>query len=274
MTASAYVMLQGERVYYETGGAETGKALVFVHGIGAGNSSHLYRRNTEVLAKGYRIYAFDFPGFGRSGARAMRYTNDLYTGVLKDFLREVVREPAAIVAGSLGSDYAIRAAVEEPALITRLLLANPSGYGEVNGPPDPGRYDLFAKSFVGDVTFSLLRTDLGLNFFLWYSVYLDRSLVTPEVTALYSGNLQGPDKQYAPFSFFAGFLSQPVRDLWPRTTQPTLLVWGSDDVFTPLERGKAMVADRAVELVVLPARAIPYDERATEFNEIALRFLN
>ena len=271
MTGSAYVVLQGERVYYESGGS--GTPVVLVHGIGAGNSSHLYRNNTAALAARHRVYAFDFPGFGRSGARAMRYTNDLYVAVLQDFLRQVVREPAAIVGGSLGADYAVRAAVETPELITRLLLSNPSGFGNLNGAADEGRWNLFANSLVGDIAFGLIRTDLGLNVFLWNSVYLDRSLVTPEVTALYSGNLRDAHKQYAPYSFFSGYLNQPAEPYWSRATQPTLLVWGSDDVFSPLREAEQFLKARQVPLVVLPARAIPYDERAADFNRIALDFL-
>jgi pimeloyl-ACP methyl ester carboxylesterase len=105
MTESHFVMLEGERVYYEAGGPTDGKfaPVLFIHGIGAGNSSHLWRENTASLAKTRRVYAFDFPGFARSGARAMRYTNDLYAGVVEQLLRQVIKAPAALVGGSLGS---------------------------------------------------------------------------------------------------------------------------------------------------------------------------
>jgi len=285
MERSAYVLLEGERVYYEVGGK--GSPVVLVHGIGAGNSSHLWRQNTAALAQQHRVYAFDWPGFARSGARARQYTNDLYTQVLRAFLQQVVGEPAAVVAGSLGSDYTIRVAAESPQLITRMLLSNPTGYDQFGTGDKESRalltttsrrnqelYDRFSQTFLGDVVFSLLASEGGLNFFLYSFVYLDQNRVTPELTQIYLQNLQSSSKQYAPFSFFAGFLEQPVPDLWPRTKQPTLLVWGSEDVFTPIRFAEPMLKARPeVRLEVLPARAIPYDEAFERFNQIALAFL-
>ena len=285
MEKSAFVNLAGEWVYYEVGGQ--GSPVVFVHGIGAGNSSHLWRENTAVVAKTHRVYAFDFPGFARSGARAIQYTNDLYTQVLREFIRDVVKERSMVVAGSLGADYTIRVAVESPDLISRMLLSNPSGY-DLNKPENKeGRtlltttsarnqslYDQFANTFLGDLIFTTLQSPAGLNFFLYNYVYLDWRRVTDDLTNIYRENLQGPNKKYVPFSFFAGFLEQPVVDLWSKATQPTLLVWGRDDIFTPIRFSVPMLeARKDVQFEVLNARAIPYDEDFKKFNQLAEDFL-
>lgn len=276
MTESRFVTLEGERVYLEVGGK--GTSVVMVHGIGAGNSSHLWRENTGVLTRSHRVYAFDWPGFARSGARPIAYTNDLYVAVLRAFIRDVVREPVAIIGGSLGSDYAIRVAAENPELVTRMLLSNPTGYTGTTFNERAGRrpdtFRLFTETLVGGLTFGAVQSEGGLNFFLYNTVYLDWRRVTPEVTNTYLENLQGPAKQYAPFSFFSGFLDQSVRTLWPQTRQPALLVWGSDDVFTPIGFAQEFLKARPdVKLEVLRGRAIPYDEDADRFNTLALAFL-
>lgn len=282
---SAYVLLEGERIYYEVGGR--GSPVVLVHGIGAGNSSHLWRQNTAALAKEHRVYAFDWPGFARSGARAIQYTNDLYTRVLTAFIQEVVKEPVAILAGSLGSDYSIRVAAENPSLVTRMVLSNPTGYDQFGSGDKESRafltttsrrnqdfYNRLSQSFLGDLIFSAVASEGGLNFFLYFFVYLNQGLVTPDITQIYLQNLQGQSKQYAPFAFFAGFLEQPLPEYWPRTQQPTLLVWGSEDVFTPIRFAEPMLKARPeVRLEILPTRAIPYDEAWETFNRIALEFL-
>lgn len=287
LTHSAYATLQGERVYYEWGGFQ-GSPVVMVHGIGAGNSSHLWRENTESLAASHRVYAFDWPGFARSGARARQYTNDLYVAVLEDFIREVVGEPVAIVAGSLGSDYSIRVAAENPELVTQMLLSNPTGYDLVNPENKEGRafitttsarnegfYEQLSGSFLGPLIWSIIDSEGGIDFFLLNFVYLDRSRVTPELTQIYLDNLEGANKQYAPYSFFAGFLEQPVVDYWPRLSQPTLLVWSKDDIFTPIRYAEPMLEDRPdVRLELLTGRAIPYDEDAEHFNALAKDFLH
>jgi pimeloyl-ACP methyl ester carboxylesterase len=287
LDSSAIVTLASEPVYYEVGGPKTGSPVVFVHAIGGGNSSHLWRENTAALAKTHRVYAFDWPGFARSGAKAQRYTNDLYVQVLEQFLREVVGQPSAVIAGNIGSDYTIRVAAENPDLITRMILANPNGY-DVNGiesrddravftttsSRDPDLYKLFTETPIGFFTFGALHSNDGLNFFLYNYVYLDKKRVTPELTKIYYDNLSGPNKQYAPFSFFSGFLEQPVAGLWEKTTQPALLVWAPDDVFSPIRYAeKFMEARPDVPLKFLTGRAIPYDEDFERFNEIAVEFL-
>jgi pimeloyl-ACP methyl ester carboxylesterase len=287
LDSSAIVTIVGEPVYYEVGGPKTGSPVLLVHPIGGGNSSHLWRENTAALAKTHRVFAFDWPGFARSGAKAQQYTNDLYVKVLEQFIRKVVGGPTAVVAGNLGSDYTIRVAAEHPELITRMLLSNPTGY-DVNATEDrsdrfalavtsarnPDRYKLFSETLVGNLTYGTLRSEGGLNFFLYNYVYLDWRRVTPELTNIYLENLTGPNKQYAPFSFFSGFLEQPVAGLWERTKQPTLMVWAPDDVFTPIRYSKQFLKARPeVPLKLLKGRAIPYDEDFEAFNTLAVEFL-
>ena len=286
MTSSNFITLQGERVYYESGGNQ-GTPVVLVHGIGAGNSSHLWANNSRVLSKSHRVYAFDWPGFARSGARAKLYTNDLYVAILKDFIREVIGEPVNAIGGSLGADYIIRVAAENPELITRMLLSNPAGYDALEPENREGRafvtsdsarnenfYNLLTTSVVGTLIYDVIDSPTGIDLFLLNAVYLDSSLVTPEVTQIYLDNLEGDNKAYAPFSFFAGYLEQSVVEFWPKTTQPSLLVWGSDDVFTPIRFSEPFLELRPeVELEVLNARAIPYEEASEAFNALALKFL-
>lgn len=285
MERSVYIQLEGHRVYYEVGGQ--GSPVVMVHGIGAGNSSHLWRQNTAALAREHRVYAFDWPGFARSGAQSVKYTNELYVKVLKAFIEQVVGQPTAIVASSLGSDYSVRLAVEQPRLITRLVVSNPAGYDVLEAENKDFRvlvssstranqrfYDQLTTTPLGDLVFSLVTGEGGLNFFLYFSVYWDSSLVTPEITQLYLQNLQGVNKQFAPFAFFSGFLEQPIKSYWPKLTQPALLVWGKDDVFTPIRYAQQMLNDRPnTQFQVLRGRAIPYEEDAVSFNKLALDFL-
>ena len=80
-------------------------------------------------------------------------------------------------------------------------------------------------------------------------------------------------KALAPFSFFSGFLDQDVSQLWAKVQQPTHMVWGSEDIFTPIAESQAFLEARPVPFAVLKARAVPYDEAFIKFNAIALKFL-
>ena len=74
-------------------------------------------RTFDVLAKDFRVYAFDLLGFGFSDKpAAAEYSADLYVELISDFLREVSGYPANVIASSLGAAYAIRVADEHPEL--------------------------------------------------------------------------------------------------------------------------------------------------------------
>ena len=53
------------RVFYKTAGLDNaGPPLVFIHGIGAGASSFMWRKNFDELARDFPVYALDLLGFG------------------------------------------------------------------------------------------------------------------------------------------------------------------------------------------------------------------
>ncbi|WP_027481135.1 alpha/beta fold hydrolase, partial [Deinococcus pimensis] len=259
-------------VYYESGG--TGPAVVLIHGVGGGNSGHQWRLNTAALAREHTVYVLDLPGFGRSPVEAKPYTADLYTGVLREFLREVTPGGASVVASSLPAAYVINIAAQEPALVRRLVLVSPTGLDRLVDAPNEGFYRALTTTPLGALIAGVLRGRTGINYFLTRQVYLDTSRVTPEVTDLYARNLRGPNREFPVFSFISGKLNAGVRESWPRVTQPTLLVWGSDDVNTPVAGAEAFTALRpGVRLEVLRGRAIPNDEQAAEFDRLTLDFL-
>ncbi len=125
------------RVFYKTSGAEnSGLPLVFIHGIGAGSSSFMWRKNFDELAKHFRVYAFDLLGFGFSDKPATApYSADLYVELITDFIREVSGYPSNVIASSLGAAYAIRVADEHPELINAMVLNGPTGSDTLNRRP-------------------------------------------------------------------------------------------------------------------------------------------
>jgi len=67
------------RVFYKTAGQQnSGLPLLFVHGVGAGVSSFMWRKNFDDLSSSFRVYAPDLLGFGLSDKPATAaYSADL-----------------------------------------------------------------------------------------------------------------------------------------------------------------------------------------------------
>src|SRR5437762_12543623 len=125
------------RVFYKTSGVENpGPPLVFIHGVGGGSSSFMWRKNFDELANEFRVYAFDLLGFGFSDKPAVAsYSADFYVELITDFIREVSGYPANVIASSLGAAYAIRVADEHPELINSMVLNGPAGADALNRRP-------------------------------------------------------------------------------------------------------------------------------------------
>src|SRR5438045_9502504 len=87
----------GAITYRETG---SGQALVLLHGIGSGSAGWLFQ--LESL-KGYRLIAWDAPGYGASEALKMPQPRPAdYAGALHAFLDRLLLKDVVIVGSSLG----------------------------------------------------------------------------------------------------------------------------------------------------------------------------
>jgi pimeloyl-ACP methyl ester carboxylesterase len=272
MTSSAFFSQPGtERVYYETGG--TGSSVVFIHGIGGGNSSMQWQKNASLLSSRHKVFVLDLPGFARSGARPILYDSTVYINAIESFLTNVVKAPAAIVCSSLACAYSTKIAVEKPELISKLLLVSPTGIDRLVNPPNPGFYDSLANGVLGPVLYNVLKSSSGIGFFLYNQVYLDWRLADDEIIKLYQGNLEGSAKGYPVFAFISQYANLSVKDLWGRVTQPARIIWGTDDVNTPVSGAAAFLELKKVPLDVIRGRAIPNDESPEPFNLLMLEFL-
>lgn len=272
MTSSAFVTAAGvERLYYESGGQ--GSSVVLIHGVGGGNSSMQWQKNAQALTSKHKVFVVDLPGFARSGARPILYDNTVYTAAIENFLKNVVREPAAIVCSSLACAYSTKIAVEKPELISKLLLVSPTGIDRLVNPPNPGFYDSLINGVLGPVLYNVLKSPSGIGFFLYNQVYLDWRLADDEIIKLYQGNLEGSAKGYPVFAFISQYANQSVKELWGRVTQPSQIIWGTEDVNTPVSGAAAFLELKKVPLHVLKGRAIPNDESPTAFNNLMLEFL-
>src|SRR5450432_4174573 len=95
------------RVFFKMAGLQNeGPPLVFIHSVGAGASSFMWRKNFDPLSQDFPVYALDLLGFGFSDKPGSApYSSDLYVELISDFIREVSGYPANIIASSLGAAY-------------------------------------------------------------------------------------------------------------------------------------------------------------------------
>jgi pimeloyl-ACP methyl ester carboxylesterase len=214
-------------VFYKVSGPESAPALVLLHAPGIGASSYEMRNIMEPLATAFRVYAPDLPGFGLSDRLHIDYSAALYTLLVEDFLRDVVQQPATLVASGLSCNYAVAVAQRSPALCERLVLLSPTTL--FGSHPRQVLPPAFAQAPVlATLLYSLASTRPALRYVVRRQRAADHSEVAPEeINYLYAASHQFGAAR-APMALLAGKLEVDVSDEFANLKQPTLLLWGTE----------------------------------------------
>lgn len=122
------------KIHYAEGPAH-GRPLILIHGTTSRWQGFL--PILPQLSFRYHTYALDLRGHGSSGRVPGAYRFVDYAEDIMHFLREQVREPAALLGHSLGGAIAAQVAADAPDLTYALILEEPANpivreRGEVN----------------------------------------------------------------------------------------------------------------------------------------------
>lgn len=263
------------KVFHKTSGSrQTGAPLVFVHGIGAGSSSFMWRKNFDPLARDFRVFAFDLLGFGFSDKPATApYSADLYVELISDFIREVAGSPADIVASSLGASYAIRVADEHPELVKSMVLIAPTGADKLNTRPGMAGaafYGLLQSPVLGTSFYNVMASERNIRDYARKYLFYDHRRVTNRLIANLYATSHQPGAQHAISAFLAGYLNTDTRAAFSRLSQSVTLVWGQQDVITPVEQAATLLeANPRARLEIFDyCRMMPEQEQPEKFNAL------
>jgi pimeloyl-ACP methyl ester carboxylesterase len=266
---------QHGNIFYKTAGAENaGPPLLFVHGIGAGASSFMWRRNFDALARDFRVYALDLLGFGFSDKPAnASYSAELYVELIADFIREVAGVPAHIVASSLGAAYSVLVASEQPELVSSLALIAPTGAGSLRARPGmtgAAFYGLLQSPVLGTSFYNVIASERSIRDYARKELFYDRRRATPRLVAQYYATSHQPGAQHAIAAFLSGYLNTDTRESFMRLTQPVTLVWGKQDEANPIERAAELLSlnPRAGLEIFDRCRMMPQEEQPERFNAL------
>jgi pimeloyl-ACP methyl ester carboxylesterase len=254
------VRIGGLEIAYERVGE--GPPLAFVHG--AGEDGRVWQPQLSALADEFTVVAWDEPGAGRSSDLPADFGLTEYANCLAALIEAVELGPAHVAGLSWGGTVALELYRHHPELVATLILADTyAGWKgslseeEVRARVEGAHRLLAAPAeefdptlpglFVGDppAEFASLLADMA-------------ACVRPEsfrVALLVMGEAD-------------------QRDLLPRITVPTLLIWGEQDVRSPLSVARQF--ERTIpdaHLVVIPrAGHVSNLERPEEFNDAVREF--
>ena len=265
------VDVAGTKINYVEKGE--GSPLILIHGGGPGASGvSNYRKNIDAFAACHRVIVPDLPGFGLSENKYE--PGAIFTALSKIIigLMDVLDiEKADLVGNSLGGGTSLRAALDHPQRIRKLVLMGPGGSLPAHTPmPTEGLLRMMNFYRGEGPTMEKVKKVIQLLVF-------DPSAITESLLEERLKACMREDVVKAPP--LRNGLGHPDDLLWRQPLenikQETLLIWGREDRVIPLDcYVPLMKTIPNAQLHVFPnCGHWAQWEKADEFNELVLNFL-
>ncbi len=253
-------------------GAET---VVMLHGSGPGASGWAnFSRNIEPLvAAGYRVILMDCPGWSRSdpivcsGSRS-----DLNATALKGLLDALDLDRVHILGNSMGGHSAVAFALANPARVGKLVLMGGGTGGASPFTPMPTEGIKLLQGLYREPSIDNLKKMMSV--FVYDSSDLTEALFQARLD-----NMLGRRDHLDNFVKSMAANPRQFPDFSPRLGEisaPTLIVWGSNDRFVPMDTGLRLLAGLPNAELHVFNRCGHWAqwEHADKFNRLVLDFLS
>jgi pimeloyl-ACP methyl ester carboxylesterase len=250
---------------------------LLVHSVNAAASAAEVAPLYDHYSQTRPTYAMELPGYGLSDRSGRAYTIRLMTDALLAALAHIrsLHGGAAVdvLAVSLSSEYAARAACEAPGAIRRLALVSPTGFSRAKrhyGTPGASRaipwlHRFFSNPAWSQSLFNTLTRPAVVRYFL------QRTFGRPQIDdTLWHYCVQTarqPGAKHAPLYFLSAYLfAADINTLYEKLACPVWVSMATRGDFTDY-RGRSTVEGRANwQFHLIDGGALPYFEDVTGFT--------
>jgi pimeloyl-ACP methyl ester carboxylesterase len=136
-----YLTANGVRLHYQQAGQ--GPDVVLLHAVTSNLAVWLFINLIDVLARDYRVTAYDLRGHGASAVTPTGYTSAEMAEDFRHLHEGLGLGPACLVGHSFGAVVALHAAVLYPERVAGLILSDPYFPGLAHVEPNLGRTPLW-----------------------------------------------------------------------------------------------------------------------------------
>ncbi len=236
-------MVDGRPIAYECVGE--GETIVFVHGLSG--STLWWRRNIPELARHYRLYLVDLPGFGAMRRHRQHFRLEKAAEWLYAWTEAVGLDSFYLIGHSMGGYICMDLAVRHPEKVKRLILVSP--------------ISIPRESSVVRFIPHLMRSGRRTMPAFWPIL-------------LFDGMRAGV---FTLWRVASQIIAVDVAPIVSALHIPTLLIWGENDDLVPLALGQQLSArlahGQARLLVIQRANHVCMFEQPQQFNAAVLAFL-
>jgi pimeloyl-ACP methyl ester carboxylesterase len=265
---SAFLQAGGVRLHYNDIGQ--GTPVVCLHGGGPGASGWSnFSQNVPALSARFRLLLVDMPQFGRSEKVVFKEGRLTYVArVLKDFLDQLGIARPHFIGNSMGAQTAFKFAIDYPDRIDRLVAMGNGSITQTVFTPRPTEGVKMIQAFYKGAGPSPEKLRRLIETLVYDASFLTEELLAqrfaaandPETVALWSKNPPA---------------NEEIGALLDKVACRTLLVWGLEDRFSPIEGGLALLKRLKDARLHVFAKCGHWAqvEKAREFERLTLDFL-
>jgi pimeloyl-ACP methyl ester carboxylesterase len=219
------ILINGYQIFYIEGGPSNGPTVVLIHGLGSKSQQDWVALAPYLVRAGYHVYAMDLLGYGRSvKPPELSYSIREEAKFVESFLDANHLTSVALGGNSMGGWIAANVALNRPDLVTRLMLFDSAGMK-------------FQLSF--DQAIFTPQTDQQVDqLMMVVSPNLPRLPRFVKSDYIRKTKRDGWVVQRALASMTTGV--DDLDDKFSALKMPLLIVWGKQDVLTPLSLGESM----------------------------------
>ena len=271
MAEHHFASVDGIRTHYVAAG--DGPPLLLLHGLSAGLIA--WASNIEPLSQKFTVYALDIPGRGDSDKPNMDYRIPAGARFIRDFMDVLGIKSASLAGCSMGGMVALRATLDYPDRVDKLVLVDAAGLGRELA----WFVRIASLPLVGEVLQnpSLRGTRASLK-----NIFYNHSLIQDGFIQEIYRTRKLPGAKQAELKMIRGAVGlRGVHKQWIMTEHlkhlniPVLIVWGAQDRIIPVYHAYNAAREApGVKLHIFDQCGHwPQIEKSTEFNQLVLDFL-
>lgn len=195
--------------YYEGGIASNLDPILFIHGWGV--LVEPYQESLDILSERYQVIAPVLPGLGNSTAPEKIQNSNDYAKIIGNFVKKLNLKKVHVVGHSLGGAIAIALAALMPSIVRSLIVVDSTGIP------------------LGSIPEVVLKRAIEMPAQSWQMKLQPVSAIFKNLFYNSLFNLENTIKM----GFIA--LQEDIRPILPNVESPCLILWGENDVLTPVK---------------------------------------
>jgi len=263
--------IKGRRIKTSYLSAGAGKPILLLHGGDAGAGSIRWYPVIGPLSTCFRVIVPDMLGYGESDKPFASYDRSFFSAWLKNYLDTLGLKKVSLVGHSVGGAIASQFTLDHPEYIEQLVLVNAAGLGE-------GTQRIPARIKVRMIWQNLFPSCAASRWFLEHYGLFNARMINETMLDIeeYGCEVIRMSGGRRVFWLGRGRVIDPIPlERLGQITQPTLLVWGEEDInFPPAIARLAMKMMKDTQLCLIPrAGHNCFYDQPDMFNDILKRFL-